>query len=274
MTSSKRLLAVFAHPDDETFGSGSTLAHYASQGVDISLVCATRGEVGEIAPGVDATRETLGAVREGELRAALNVLGVQSLAILGYRDSGMARTDDNKNPAAFINAPEPEVLQRLVDIMRTFRPHVVITMDLNGGYGHPDHIRASELTTQAFHSAGDPSFSSPNSVPPWTSSRLYYHTFPRSMLMQWMEYMKEINPDSDMVDIDPNTMGLPDEEITTIVDVSAHIETRMRAIEQHRSQASPFTAFPQELTEQVLRKDHFQRAGPGRGGGPTETDLF
>ena len=88
--SQKRLLAVFAHPDDETFGSGSTLARYASEGVDITVVCATRGEAGEIAPGSDATSEILGDVREAELRSALKILGVQSLILLGYRDSGMA----------------------------------------------------------------------------------------------------------------------------------------------------------------------------------------
>ena len=109
VSSRKRLLAIFAHPDDETFGAGSTLAHYASLGVDVSLVCATRGEVGEIAPGVDATPDTLGQVREQELRAALKILGVRSLTLLGYRDAGMEGTADNRNSSAFINAPEPEV---------------------------------------------------------------------------------------------------------------------------------------------------------------------
>ncbi len=96
MTSQKRILAVFAHPDDETFGAGSTLARYVSEGVDITVVCATRGEAGEIAPGSDATSENLGDIREAELRSALKILGVPSLILLGYRDSGMVGSEDNR----------------------------------------------------------------------------------------------------------------------------------------------------------------------------------
>lgn len=153
----KRLLAVFAHPDDETFGSGSTLARYADEGADVTVVCATQGEVGEIAPGSNATSETLGAVRTAELRSALNALGVQSLILLGYRDSGMAGSENNNNPSAFINVPIGEAVERLVGIIRECHPQVMITMDPSGGYGHPDHILVAELTTRAFEAANDQS---------------------------------------------------------------------------------------------------------------------
>jgi LmbE family N-acetylglucosaminyl deacetylase len=102
--SKKRLLGVFAHPDDETFGPGSVLARYAHEGVDVMVVCTTRGEVGEIAPGSEATPETLGEVREGELRRAAGVLGVKEVISMGYRDSGMPGSGDNRHPQAFINA--------------------------------------------------------------------------------------------------------------------------------------------------------------------------
>lgn len=274
MTSERRLMAVFAHPDDETFGSGSTLARYADEGVDITAVCATRGEAGEIVSGSYVTPEALGAVREAELRAALNVLGVQSLVLLGYRDSGMARTEDNNNPLAFINAPGSEVVNRLVDLIRKYCPHIVLTMDPSGGYGHPDHIRVAELTIQAFEAAGNPSFSSREEKNPWSPSKLYYHVFPRSQMLRWLKYIQETDPSHDMAQLDANTMGTVDEEITTILDVSSYVEVRMHAAQLHRSQRSPFTMLPQELTREVLRNDFLVRAKPHWDGCEVETDLF
>ncbi|MDP6510538.1 MAG: PIG-L family deacetylase [Dehalococcoidia bacterium] len=274
MSSPRRLLGVFGHPDDETFGAGSTLARYASEGVDITVVTTTGGEVGEIAPGSDATPETLGAVREVELRSALSVLGVHSSVLLGYRDSGMAGTEDNLHPSAFINTPESEVLERLVALIRKHRPQVVATMDLGGGYGHPDHIRASELTTQAFKTAGDPTFPSLSGEEPWTPNKLYYHVFPRSRMVQWFNYIKETNPSSEMADMDPNTIGTPDEDISTVLEVSPYMDQRLRAAEQHRSQQSPFTMLPRDLTNEALSKDFWVRAEPPWHGGEMETDLF
>jgi LmbE family N-acetylglucosaminyl deacetylase len=265
---------VFAHPDDETFGAGSTLARYVTEGVDVTVVCATRGEAGEIAPGSDATPETLGAVREAELRAALEVLGVQSLVVLGYRDSGMVGTVDNSNPSAFINAPIPEAVGRLVELMRVNRPHVVVTMHPGGGYGHPDHIRASELTTQAFKVAGDPAFPSRSVEEPWSPGKLYYHGFPRSQMVRWLKYIRETNPSSELAEMDPNTLGTADEEISTVLDVSPYLEARIHAAEQHRSQQSPFTMLPRELTTEVLSQDFWVRAEPPWHGGEMETDLF
>lgn len=274
MTLQKRLLAVFAHPDDETFGSGSTLARYADEGVDMTVVCATQGEAGEIIPGGNATPETLGAIRVAELRSALNVLGVQSLVLLGYRDSGMAGTEDNNNPAAFINVPIAEGVERLVGIIRRYHPQVVVTMDPSGGYGHPDHIRTAELTTQAFKAAGDPSFTSPGDKEPWSPNKLYYHIFPRSQMVRWLKYIRNTDASSDMARLDPNTFGTEDEAITTVLDVSHYTDVRIQAAQQHRSQRSPFTMLPRELTREVLRRDFWIRAEPPWDGGKVETDLF
>ncbi len=274
MALQKRLLGVFDHPHDETFGSGGTLARYANGGVDITVVCATRGEVGEIAPGSKATLETLGAVREAEIRLALSVLGVQSLVILGYRDSGMMGSEDNKNPSAFINAPISEVIKRLVEIIRKCRPHVVVTMDPSGGYGHPDHIRASEVTTQAFKAAGDSSFTSCDGEEPWSPSKLYYRVFPRSQMARWFKYIQETDPSRDMAQIDPNTIGVVDEDITTVLDVSHYVDVRIQAAQQHHSQRSPFAMLPQEFTREVLSKDFWIRAEPPWERGEVESDLF
>ena len=274
MTLQKRLLAVFAHPDDETFGTGSTLARYVDEGVDIIVVCATQGEAGEMESGSSTTPETLGTVRVAELRAALNVLGVQSLVLLGYRDSGMAGSEDNNNPSALINVPVTEVVERLVRVIRKYRPDVVVTMDPSGGYGHPDHIRVAELTTQAFKAAGDLFFTSCNSEEPWSPSKLYYHVFPRSQMVRWFKYIQETYPSSDMAQLDPNTIGVLDEDITTVLDVSHYVDARIQAAEQHRSQRSPFAILPRELTREVLRRDFWIRVEPPWDGGKVETDLF
>ena len=199
---------------------------------------------------------------------------MKSLILLDYRDSGMAGSEDNKNPAAFINASRSEVLQRLVEIIRKGRPHVVVTMDRNGGYGHLDHIWAIELTTEAFKVAWDSSFRCPNAREPWSPNKLYYFSIPQSLMVRWFKYLQETDPTSDMAKLDPSTMGTPDERITTIVDVSPYVETRMRAIEQHRSQTSLLTGFPQELTLEFLRKDYYERIEPPREGSDIETDLF
>ncbi|HJO83917.1 MAG TPA: PIG-L deacetylase family protein [SAR202 cluster bacterium] len=129
----RTLLAVFAHPDDEAFGSGGMLALNAAKGHCVALVTATRGEVGEISDTALATPENLGQVREGELRAAADALGVEDLTILGYRDSGMDGTDDNANPTALANADENEVVGSLVEIIRRLRPDAVVTFDPNAG---------------------------------------------------------------------------------------------------------------------------------------------
>ncbi|NOZ05366.1 MAG: hypothetical protein GXP41_03290 [Chloroflexi bacterium] len=194
MTEGRKLLAVFAHPDDESFGTGGTLAHYAAQGVHTGLVCATRGEVGEISDPALATRETLAQVREDELRCAAQTLGVGELFVLDYRDSGMAGTSENEDPRSLVRAASEQVVGRLVGIIRKFRPQVVITFEPNGGYGHPDHIAIHRHTVAAFHAAGDPS-QYPDQGTPWQAERLMYTAIPRSFFVKMRDRLVEAGVD-------------------------------------------------------------------------------
>ncbi len=270
----KRLLLAVAHPDDEAFGLGSTLAKYAAQGVEVTLVCATLGEAGEIAPGSEATRDTLGEVRERELRTSAAVLGIKHLVLSGYRDSGMAGSEDNYHPEAFVNAPRDDVVSSLVEAMRHYRPHVVITFDSGGGYGHPDHMLISEATTKAFGLSAEDAHSALG--PPWRPDRLYYMAFPRSMVLQFARAMRALDPDSDLAKLDPEQMGVPDETITTVIDAADYAGVQMRAAAEHRSQHNPFDMFPADVRDQILGRDHFVRVMPTmpESAEGLESDLF
>src|SRR6266571_366241 len=175
--STKRLLGIFAHPDDEGMMTGAIL-QYSMAGVETGLVCATRGEVGEIADPALATPENLGQVREGEMRAAADVLGARNLWFLDYRDSGMAGTPENQDPLSLAQASPAEVVGKLVAIIRQFRPQVIVTFDESGAYGHPDHIAIYRHTTSAFHAAAD-AIQYPELGPAHAVSKLYYSAFPR-----------------------------------------------------------------------------------------------
>ena len=148
------LLGVYAHPDDEQ-GMTGALAKASKEGIRTGLVCATKGELGEIAYPELATPENLGEVREGEMRAAADVAKVQHLWFLDYLDSGMIGTPGNDDPRSFYRSNEEEALGKLVKIVREFKPTVMVTFDETGGYGHPDHITIHRLTTLAFDAAAD-----------------------------------------------------------------------------------------------------------------------
>jgi LmbE family N-acetylglucosaminyl deacetylase len=153
----RSLMAVFAHPDDESFGSGGTLARYgADPDVRVVLVCATRGEAGEISDPALSSKEKLGEVREAELRCACQVLGIEALHLLGYRDSGMAGTPENQHPRALTRADFHEAVGKIVAHIRGEKPDVVVTFDETGGYGHPDHIAIHHFTKAAYAAAADP----------------------------------------------------------------------------------------------------------------------
>src|SRR5438105_1444393 len=153
--SSLALLGVFAHPDDEQLMSGA-FAQAVKEGMRTGLICATRGEMGEIADPALATPENLGEVREGELRAAARVLGVEHLWFLDYKDSGMMGTPPNEDPDNFMRSDQDEALRKIVKIVRDFKPTVMVTFDETGGYGHPDHITINRLAIAAFSAAADP----------------------------------------------------------------------------------------------------------------------
>jgi LmbE family N-acetylglucosaminyl deacetylase len=155
MTEKRALLAVLAHPDDESYGPGGALARYARNGVDVHVAIATDGAAGSIDEKWQGDRTRLAEARVEELDAATEILGI-TLHRLGYRDSGYISDEANNHPSAFINADEDEAVCRVVKLIREIRPQVILTHDETGGYFHPDHIQCCTITTAAFHAAGDP----------------------------------------------------------------------------------------------------------------------
>ncbi len=274
--STKRLLGVYAHPDDEGGVSGAML-YYKTLGVEPGLVCATRGEVGEISDPALATPENLGQVREGEMRAAAEVLGVNNLWFLDYRDSGMAGTPENRDPRAFVQASAAEAVGKLVAIIRQFRPQVMVTFDETGAYGHPDHIAIYRYTTSAFYAAAD-GVQYPELGPPHMVSKLYYSAFPRSFARQMREWMQGSDYQGFLSDLDPEKLGVPDELINVRLNVEPWLESKNRSWSMHRTQINPndpMSQLPQEIMRKWRSNEYFQlaatRVGPDVEG---ENDLF
>ncbi len=271
--STKRLLGAFAHPDDEGVVSGALL-QYSTSGVETGLVCATRGEVGEIADPALATPENLGQVREGEMRAAAEVLGVHNLWFLDYRDSGMAGTPENADPRAFAQASAAEVVGKLVKIIREFRPQVIVTFDESGAYGHPDHIAIYRYTTSAFHAAAD-AVQYPDLGPAHSVSKLYYSSFPRSALRAIGEWMSTQNYEGSFSGLDPEKLGMPDEQINVWLNVEPWREQKDRSRSMHRTQLDPnnlMAKIPEEIQRNWRNHECYQLAASRVG--PDENDLF
>lgn len=263
------LLACFAHPDDESFGSGGMLTHYAQNGVHVALVCATRGEVGEISDPALATRETLPAVRENELRCACQAMGFDDLTFLDYRDSGMAGTAENEDSQAFISIDAAEVVPRLVRLIRRIQPQVVVTFDPQGGYGHPDHIAIHHHTVAAFHAAGDAD-QYPEQGPVWQPSRLYYAVLVRSIFAEMRQQMEAEGLDTSQFDrfaeaTGRSEMGWPDDQINVVMDVSHTVEAKWAALHCHQTQFGPdntFRRLPPETVKKLMSQEHFVLAWP------------
>ena len=173
------LLFVGAHPDDETFGMGGTLAKYAAHGAKVVYACATRGEVGTMDKDCLDGFDSPGDRRWSELTCAASILGLADVIYLGYRDSGMPGSPDNKHPQALAAAPLEEVTGRVVKVIRDLRPQVVVTFDPIGGYRHPDHIAIHDATVRAFSAAADPQ-QYPECGPAFAPQKLYFHTFPKT----------------------------------------------------------------------------------------------
>ena len=262
---SKTILAVFAHPDDEAFGTGGTLARCAGEGHRVALVCATRGEVGEISDDRLATPETLGQVREQELRCAAAKIGVSELIFLNYRDSGMAGTPENRHPKAFINVPAEQVVAEIVRIIRKVKPQIVITFEPNGGYGHPDHIAIHRHTLAAFHLSADRQYR-PELGPVWQPERLFYPVIPGSFFLEVRENMRRLGMDPSGLDrFGEAGEKWPDEQIHLVVDVSDWVDSKWEALYCHRTQFGPdnlFRRLPEETMKQLMGKEHFALAWP------------
>jgi LmbE family N-acetylglucosaminyl deacetylase len=252
------LLGVFAHPDDEEL-MGGVFAQAAAEGMRTGLICATRGERGEISDPALATPENLADVREHELRAACSVLGIKYLWFLDYEDSGMAGTPGNDDPASFVRANDDQALEKIVRIVRDFRPTVMVTFDETGAYGHPDHLKIERLTIAAFHAAADPA-RFPSAGDPWQPARLYYAGFPRSAMAKWVEMARQLDPSGMFAQIDASQMGIEDARITNEVDVSRWRDVKRRARKMHRTQVSfedTMTNIPREMLDQWLATEYY-----------------
>jgi LmbE family N-acetylglucosaminyl deacetylase len=251
-----RLLVVVAHPDDETFGTGSVIANAAAQGVDVTVCCATRGEAGEDTSGTTSNSEELAMVREGELRAAAEVMGAREVVLLDFADSGFSGDIPARGLAA---VPLDAVIAPVVDVIRRVEPDVVVTFDPVSVNDHRDHIRIGDATTHAFAQTAAP------------AARLYYWTLAHSTMRRWQDELKAKGLLEAYVDME---LGLPDEQITTIVDVAHVGATRREAISCHKTQVSPFAGVSPELYELILSRDYLVRVIPKWNGGPIETSLF
>ncbi|MCP4535932.1 MAG: GlcNAc-PI de-N-acetylase [Chloroflexi bacterium] len=278
---SKTLLAIFAHPDDESFGPGGTLAKYAAEGVNVHLICSTMGEAGEsdIAdlgkadPGQCEEYEDLACRREKELRCAASILGLTELHLLGYRDSGMMGSQDNFHPRALAQADPDALAEQVADLMRRLRPQVALTFDPYGGYGHPDHIAMHRATIAAFERL----------PPAERPQKLYFSTFPRTALRWAVRLMPlfGLNPEAIGKNKDINLRAALEHElpVTTRIDIGDYYEIKQQAGACHSSQLSGPGSFwgrmPRWLMRRLQSVETFYRAAPSfQLGASVERDLF
>lgn len=283
---SHSLLLVHAHPDDETLGTGATMAKYAAAGAHVTLVTCTLGEEGEVLVEelihlASHRDDALGPHRISELAAACEALGVTDHRFLGgpgrWRDSGMMGTPQNERLDAFWNADFDEATRALVAIVREVQPQVLITYDENGGYGHPDHIQAHRVTAAAFDKAGDPSYA-PEVGAPWQPSKLYYTAFPKSVLQAGIDHLKE-QGDTNFFGVDSADdlpFGVPDELVTTEIDARDFLDHKVAAMRAHATQIEvdgPFFALSNNVGQKAMGIEHYVLARPGRTG-ERESDLF
>ena len=275
-----RLLACFAHPDDEAFPVGGVLAQHAGRGVEVRLVTTTLGEEGEIRQEGAATRETLGEIRRVELSCAVRALGLESHEVLAYRDSGMAGWESNNHPEAFINADARVVVERLVLEMRRFRPQVVLTFGPDGLYGHPDHIAICNHTTEAFGLAGDPSAfpgQLTDGITTHHPERLFYSVRPQGFRREWAESLRGAGIDFPLPTPEQETQGVPREELHLELDVSDRLENKMACILCHRTQVAPdwpYHRVPRTVACRILGREFYVRAHPPLATGEQVTGDF
>lgn len=276
----RALLAVLAHPDDESFGPGGTLAKYAREGVDVHICIATDGAAGSLADGFGDKREEIVPLRASELEKAVAVLG-GTLHRLGYRDSGMRGSADNDHPDAFINSADSDAVSRVVALIRHIRPQVVITHDETGGYYHPDHIRCYEVVTAAFHAAGDPAAYPADGLPPFQPERLYYTAFSNRWLKLFSLILRLRGRDPQRAgrngDIDLTRLGYPPELLQAHVNVRRYWDVKREASAAHASQGGgmPRSRFlPEWLMRRLVPYESFIRAFPPLPAGTRVRDLF
>ena len=254
-----RILLVHAHPDDETINNGATMALYADRGAQVTLVTCTRGEEGEVlVPGLSHLASTeqdlLGAHRETELALAMKALGISDHRFLGapstkFRDSGMMGTESNNRPDVFWQVDLDTAAKILVDVIEEVKPHILITYDEIGGYGHPDHIQAHRVAMRA------------SELSTWQIQKIYWNTIPKSVIAQSMEKMKEIGSDFFGAEsIDDVPFAKDDEFVTTLIDGAEYVDSKMAAMKAHETQIAldgPFFALSNNLGLQIWGDEYY-----------------
>ena len=281
--SQPRLLLVHAHPDDETINNGVTMAKYVAEGSHVTLVTCTRGEEGEVlvpelAHLASAHDDKLGEHRETELRDAMHHLGVTDFRFLGapakkWRDSGMMGPDPNNRPDNFWNADLDEASEALVKIILEMKPHVLVTYDEIGGYGHPDHIQAHRVAMRGAELARERG---------WEIQKIYWNTIPRSIIEQGIEAMKDTgNQFFGVEKADDFPFAQPDELVTTVINGEDFVEKKMAAMRAHPTQIAvdgPFFALSDNLGFKVWGLEFYRLVygalGIQRNNDGRETDLF
>jgi len=302
------LMPVHAHPDDEIIGTGGAMAKAVAEGRRVVLVTCTRGEMGDIVvPEMDTpeNHRRLGEIRAGELETAMADLGVTEWENLGYRDSDMMGRPGNLDPRCFWQADLDEAIGRLVWLVRRHRPDVMTTYNDFGGYGHPDHIRTHLVAVGAFDRAGDPAWyrkqlasdfggdgppAADGGLAPWAPRKLYEQASPASTRRRMAEIIAARglhSPWAPPMDATPEQeaefeerfarMTVPDEAVTTWVDVAPWLEARWRALHRHETQISatgPFAALGLDGWRELGGKETFILRESRVQVDPLESDLF
>jgi N-acetyl-1-D-myo-inositol-2-amino-2-deoxy-alpha-D-glucopyranoside deacetylase len=273
-------MAFHAHPDDEVISTGGTLSRYAEAGEQVVVVTATDGAEGEIHnyEHPDVIRPRLAEVRAGEVRSALDILGVEHHEFLGYRDSGMMGTDANRHPHAFWQADFMEATGRLVRLIRCYRPEVMVVYDPFGGYGHPDHINVHRIGIAAYVGTSDLSrFPLEDGEETWEPSKLYWTAWPRSRVVRFAELRHAMGMIDDEELDRARSAGVPDADVTAWIDVTDRVDRKERALRAHRSQIPEdwfLISVPEETRPEVLGKEAFVRVFSRVGAPDREDDLF
>ena len=264
----KRVLAVYGHPDDEGQVTG-TLAAFIAEGNEVTLLCATRGEVGEISDASLATPETLGYTRELELRAAMAQIGLADVRFLPFRDSGTEGTPENDDERSFHQQPAEVAVPAILEVMREVRPQFVFTWQADGGYGHHDHVAAHLHTVAAFDVCGDPE-AHPEAGEPWTPERLYWGARTMKQFAGVRLEMEERGLLDEPLDDETRKrldemIARPEPEASVIIDSRAFIDLRRRASSMHRTQfgdGGMFARIPEDLRDRLLGEERFYQGRP------------
>jgi len=273
------LMAVLAHPDDETFGLGGTIATYARQGHDVYYVCATGGEIGTVDEKYLRGFTDIAELRADELRRAAKILGLKAVILLGYRDSGMPNSEANKHPDAQINHSVDEVAGKVVKCIRELKPDVVVTHDPIGGYKHPDHIHIHKATVLAFEKSDDAAFH-PEAGSPFKPRALYYQIFPRGLLRWAVRLMPLFGKDPTKfgrnADVNLRELAEVDFPVHVRLDTRAVADIKRQAGAQHASQGGGAGGGPLRFISKLMgAREEFMQAYPAPGARVRRrSDLF